>query len=319
MSFEQDGKNDTASSIFHSERLIMRVLAAFVFVMLLWSTTPLAIQWSGQGPGYLFGAGSRMTLGLTCLLVALPMLKRKMPWHRAARLTYLAVAAQLYGAMLAVYWAAQYIPSGWISVIFGLSPMMTALMAARWLRESSLGLIKLLAYASGFAGLLVMFGSALELSPQAAPGISAVLLGAFIQSASAVLIKRIDAGIPSTYQVTGGLMLAVPLYWVTWFWQDGHWPAQLPVVSLASIAYLGLIATTLGFVLYFYVLTHLPATRVALITLMTPLLSLLLGHRVNHEPLSEKVLLGTALILAALLMHQFDERWHRRRPIRPND
>ena len=301
------------------ESLTMRVVAAFIFVMLLWSTTPLAIQWSEQGPGYLFGAGSRMTIGLACLLIALPLLKRKMPWHRAARLTYLADAAQLYGAMLAVYWAAQFIPSGWISVVFGLSPMMTALMAARWLRESSLGVIKLLAYASGFAGLLVMFGSAMELSPQAAPGITAVLLGAFIQSASAVLVKRIDAGVPSTYQVTGGLMLAVPLYWITWFWQDGHWPTQLPALSLASIVYLGLVATTMGFVLYFYVLTHLPATRVALITLMTPLLSLLLGHHINHEPLSEKVLLGTALILAALLMHPLGERGHRRRPMPCND
>ena len=286
----------------------MRVLAAFFFVILLWSTTPLAIKWSGQGPGYLFGAASRMVIGLVFMLPALLLLKQKMPWSRSAWLTYLAIAIQIYGAMLSVYWASQFIPSGWISVIFGLSPMMTAVMAALWLHESSLSPLKLLSYASGFTGLLVMFGSALDLGHDAAMGIAAVVLSAFIQSASAVSIKRINAGIPAICQVTGGLLLAVPVYLATWLWQGGQWPANLPIASLLSIAYLGVIATTIGFALYFYILTHLPATRVALITLMTPVLSLLLGNSVNHEPLTEKVLFGSALIIGALLLHQFGDR-----------
>ena len=164
----------------------MRVSAAFFFVILLWSTTPLAIKWSGEGPGYLFGAASRMVIGLVFMLPLLLLLKQKMPWTKAAWLTYIAIATQIYGAMLSVYWAAQFIPSGWISVIFGLTPMMTAIMAALCLNESSLGPLKLLSYVSGFAGLLVMFGSALDVGHEAVIGIAAVVFSAFIQSASAV-------------------------------------------------------------------------------------------------------------------------------------
>lgn len=282
---------------------IMRVFAAFCFVVLLWSTTPLAIKWSTE-PGYLFGAASRMVIGLACMLLVLLLSRRKLPLTRVAWLTYLAIAVQIYGAMLAVYWGAQFIPSGWISVIFGLTPLMTALLAAIYRQERSLGFYKLMAYAAGIAGLFVMFGSALEISQNAVRGITAILLAAFIQAASSVWIKRIDAKLPAICQVSGGLLLAVPAYLLTWILIDGHWPENLSPYSLGAIIYLGVIATTIGFALYFYVLTHLPATKVALITLLTPVLSLYLGRIINHEPLTNQVILGSALILLALLLHQ---------------
>ncbi len=281
-----------------------RVIAAFLGVIVIWSTTPLAIKWSGQGLGYLFGAASRMVIGLFCMLAVGLVLRQKIPLSRPACLTYGVIAVQIYGAMLAVYWGAQFIPSGWVSVIFGLTPMLTAVMAALWLHEASLSPLKLLSYVCGFTGLLVMFGSALEFGRDAALGMAAVVLAAFIQAASAVLIKRIDAGLAAGSQVTGGLMLAVPMYLATWFGQGGQWPVSFPVTSVLSIAYLGVIATTVGFMLYFYVLTHLPATRVALITLITPVLSLLLGNSVNHEALTGNIVLGAALIIGALLLQQ---------------
>ena len=286
----------------------MRITLTYISVILLWATTPLAIKWSGQGPGFLFGVTARMAIGTVCILLVLALMRQRLAWHRKALLTYLAIALQIYGAMLAVYWAAQFIPSGWISVIFGLTPLMTALLAAIFLGERSLTLGKLLAYGLGIGGLVIMFGSALQLGQDAVLGIGGVLVSAFLQSISAVWVKRIAAKLPALSQVTGGLLLALPAYLLTWWLVDGHWPVLLTPTSLAAIIYLGVIATTLGFVLYYYLLTHLPATRVALITLVSPLLALMLGHFMNHEPLTLKVVTGTLLILSALIVHTFFER-----------
>ncbi len=286
----------------------MRITLTYISVILLWATTPLAIKWSGQGPGFLFGVTARMAIGTVCILLVQALMRQRLAWHRKALLTYLAIALQIYGAMLAVYWAAQFIPSGWISVIFGLTPLMTALLAAIFLGERSLTLGKLLAYGLGIGGLVIMFGSALQLGQDAVLGIGGVLVSAFLQSISAVWVKRIAAKLPALSQVTGGLLLALPAYLLTWWLVDGHWPVLLTPTSLAAIIYLGVIATTLGFVLYYYLLTHLPATRVALITLVSPLLALMLGHFMNHEPLTLKVVTGTLLILSALIVHTFFER-----------
>ena len=286
----------------------MRIYLAYISVILIWATTPLAIKWSGEGPGFLFGAAARMTVGIVCVFFVLGMLRQRLVWNRKALRVYLAVAMQIYGSMLAVYWAAQFIPSGWISVLFGLTPLMTALIAAIWLGERSLTPGNLLAYVMGVGGLFVMFGTALQLGHDAALGVAGVLVSVFLQSFSAVLIKRVNTKVSALSQVAGGLLLAVPAYLITWWVVDGRWPVELPVASFASIIYLGVIATTIGFVLYYYLLIHLAATKVALIALASPVMALMIGHLLNHEPLTMKVITGTLLILAALLMHEFFDR-----------
>jgi drug/metabolite transporter (DMT)-like permease len=287
----------------------MRITLAYISVVLLWATTPLAIKWSGEGPGYLFAVTSRMAIGMICILFALAVLQQSLAWHRKALLTYLAIAVQIYGSMIAVYWASQFIPSGWISVIFGLAPLMTALMASIFFKERHLSFSKLCAYSLGVSGLYIMFGSALRLGESAAFGIAGVFVSTLLHSGSAIWIKRINAGLPALGQVAGGLGLALPAYLITWAIIDGQWPEKLSTVNLAAITYLGMIATTIGFSLYYYLLTHLSATRVALISLMTPVMALLLGHLVNHEPLTKQIMTGTSLILAALVLHEMFDRF----------
>ncbi len=286
----------------------MRIPLTYLTVVLLWTTTPLAIKWSGEGPGFLFGVTARMSIGTACLLLALLFTRQPLAWHPKALLTYLAVALQIYGCMLPVYWAAQFIPSGWISVMFGLTPLITALLAAIFLGERSLTPGKLLSYCLGIGGLIVMFGSAFQLGQSAVLGMSAVLFSALLQAVCSVLIKCVGAKLPARDQVTGGLLIALPAYLVTWGLIDGQWPTLWTPTSLAAIIYLGVIATTIGFIFYFYLLTHLSATRVALISLITPLLGLLLGHLINHETLSQKIVTGSVLIVLALIMHEFFER-----------
>ncbi len=283
----------------------MRVLAAYLGVVLLWSTTPLAIKWSGEGPGFLFGAAARMSIGLIFVLLILAARRQILPLHRRAWRSYLAASIHIYASMLVLYWAAQFIPSGWISVIFGLTPMLTALLAAIWLQERSLRLGRLLSYGLGLAGLAVIFGSALDYSQTALHGVVGVLASSFLQAASSVWVKRTHAGLPALVQVGGGLLASVPAYWLSWVLFDGCWPQSLPITSLASIAYLGAIATPLGFSLYFYLLKNLAATQVSLITLITPVTALLLGAYANHEPISPRFLLGAALILFAVAIHEF--------------
>lgn len=297
----------------------MRILLAYLGVILIWSTTPLAIKWSGEGPGFLFGVMGRMSIGLAGVLLMLLLTRTPLRLDGPARWTYVAGAVQIYGAMLATYWASQHIPSGWISVVFGLVPLLNAPMAALWLGEQSLTPARLLSYGLGLAGLILMFHSALTFSPEAVFGIGGVLLAALLQAVSAVWVKRINARLPALALVGGSLLLAVPAYWLTWLLFDGDWPIELPPSSLLSIVYLGGIATTFGFTFYFYILRHLPAGRVALITLITPVLSLYVGHIANHEAIHESVMGGAALILGGLLLHEAEgfRRWRRRPWARP--
>lgn len=292
----------------------MSVPAAYLGVILIWATTPLAIQWSGDGPGFLFGVTGRMVIGATVALVVLRAMGLTLAWRRRARRTYLAAGLGIYGAMLATYWAAQHIPSGWISVVFGTAPIITGVMAAAWLGERSLTAPRVGGMVLGLAGLAVVFGGALEASATTAAGLLGVVVAATIHSASGVWVKRLDPGLPGLVVATGGLWVAVPLFLLTWFLAGATWPEVLPVRAGWAIVYLGVVGSVLGFTLYYYVLRRVAATRVALITLVTPVVALVLGATLNGEVITPQVWLGTALIGTGLVSFQFGERILARSP-----
>jgi len=277
---------------------------AYIGVIIIWSTTPLAVQWSSEGVGFVFGVGSRMWIGTILALMLAALMGVGMQWHRRAIMAYLVSGLGIYGAMLSVYWASQFIPSGWIAVIFGLTPVITGLMAMQWLDGERFNIGRLAGMLFGIAGLAIIFGSGFELHPQAWKGVAGVLVSAVIHSASAVWVKRIDAGVPAMVQTSGGLAVATPLFLVTWLMASEGVPHDIPDRSLASIVYLALFGSAVGFSLFYYVLRHVEAMRVALITLVTPLTSLLVGHLLNGEAITLPVISGTVLILSGLALFE---------------
>lgn len=284
------------------------VSAAYLGVVLIWATTPLAIKWSAEGAGPLFAVASRMVLGVLVCLALLALLRQPLRWHRAARLTYLAGGLGLWGAMTSVYWAARLIPSGLISVLFGLTPVVTGVLAALWLGERLLTPARLLGLGLGIAGLGIIFGLSLGAGTQGAWGLAAVLLSVHIHAASAVWVKRVGAGLGALEVTTGSLLVAVPLFTLGWLLLDGTWPRDVPAQATWAIVYLGVFGSALGFILYFHVLARMAASRVALITLLTPVLALLIGMLANGEAIGIREIAGTGVILAGLAIYQWGGR-----------
>lgn len=283
----------------------MSVPIAFIAVIVIWSTTPLAVKWSGQGPGFLFGALGRMTLAAIICLVIVGAWRIRLPWHIGARRAYAAAAIAVYGAMLCVYWAAQHVPSGLIAVLFGLTPLMTNVLERLLITDRALSAAKLAGAALGAVGLALIFQASTDLGPRAVEGIAVLLLAVFINALSMVLVKRQNANISPLAITTGALLYAAPLFLLTWFWVDGRPPVAMPAQALWSIVYLAAIASVLGFTLFYYLLKHVPASAVALLTLVSPVLALLLGRIIDHEPVTAGMGLGTALVLAGLGVHQW--------------
>ena len=272
----------------------MNIIIAYISIILIWATTPLAIKWSSEGSSFLFGVTSRMVIGLVIVICIHWCMRMHFPMHKAARKTYIAGAIGIYGAMLSVYWGSQYISSGWISIIFGLTPLITALMSAIYLGEKSFTPGKIIGQCLGISGLIIIFIAAFEQGTNPMLGIVA----------SAIAVKSINAGLHGLTSTAGGLMIAVPAYLITWLIFDGEIPEQIPTKSLASILYLGLIATAFGFSLYYYALKHLSATTVATISFVSPVLAIIIGNLLNNEVISARTVIGGCLILLAMLFHE---------------
>lgn len=287
----------------------MSLPAAFVSVILIWSTTPLAIKWSTLGIGSSFAVFSRMAIGALLCVLLLALLRVRIPLHRRALQAYLVSGISMFGAMALTYWSSQFVSSGMISVLFGLSPLMTSLGASLWLKEESLTNSKLAGMVLGVIGLMLVFRGGLDLGAGAGLGLAALLFAVLLQSLGLVWLKRIGDDSPPLATTLGTLVVALPLFFASWWLADGHLPDALPERAVAATVYLGAVGSVLGFALYYYMIKHMEAGRIALITLITPVLALLLGHGLNDEVVLPQVWLGTASILFGLGLHRWGEQW----------
>ena len=285
----------------------MSIPAAYLGVILIWATTPLAIKWSGQGTDFSFAVTARMAIGLAVAAFVLAAWRIRLPLHRRARASYAAAGIGMFGAMTLTYWGAQYIHSGLISVLFGLTPLITGLLALLWLGEETLTRAKLAGMLLGLAGLAVIFGDSHEMGgAHALAGVLALLGAVTLYSGSLVWIKRIGDDSPPLATTVGALAVALPLFALVWWWSaDARVPAAVPPRAGAAIVYLGVFGSVVGFALYYYVIKHMETGKVALITLVTPVLALLLGSALNGEHVGVRVWLGTLLIGLALSVHQW--------------
>lgn len=285
----------------------MSLPAAFVTVILIWSTTPLAIKWSALGVGFSFAVFMRMAIGMLLCAVLLAAFRVRVPLHRKALHAYLAGGLSMFGAMALTYWSSQFVSSGMIAVLYGLSPLITSLGAMLWLKEEALTPSKFAGMVMGMLGLFLVFRGGLAAG--SAAGLVALFLAVVSQSFGLVWLKRIGDDSPPLAMTLGILVVALPLFFAAWWFADGHLPAAIPERAVAATVYLGTFGSVLGFALYYYLIKHMEAGRIALITLITPVMALLLGHGLNNEAVLPQVWLGTVSIVSGLCMHRWGEQW----------
>lgn len=289
---------------------MMSLPAAFVSVILIWSTTPLAIKWSAADMGSGFAVLSRMLAGTLLCVIALAVWRVRLPLHRRAVQAYVASGLSMFGAMALTYWSAQTVSSGMISVLFGLSPLLTSLGAVLWLKEEALTPSKLAGMLFGLAGLVLVFKGGLGLGAGILPGLAALLLAVLLHSLGLVWLKRINDDSPPLATTLGTLVVALPLFFASWWLADGgHIPETLPQRALLATAYLAVVGSVLGFALYYYMVKHMEAGSIALMTLVAPVIALLLGHRLNDEAILPQVWLGAASIALGLALHRWGAQW----------
>lgn len=281
----------------------MAILSAYFFVVLIWATTPLAIQWSSDSLSFIAAASLRMVFAFALGFLINLLLKRKLFAAPQVWKAYAAGAISIFPNMPIVYWSAQFIPSGLLAVIFAMSPFAMGLMTMLVLKQNPFSPQRVFALLMALLGLVIIFYHQLQLNAHAVYGIIGILLSCFLFSFSSVLVKKSSVQVDAFNQTLGSLLFSLPGLLVSWWVLDGHIPDVVSLKSWASISYLATFGSLLGITLFFYVLANMSPSAVSLITLMTPILALCLGAWFAHESLAWQVWIGAGLVVLALLIY----------------
>jgi len=284
----------------------MRVSAAYLSVILIWSTTPLGILWSSETVNPTFAVLMRMLIALVLGSAVLRLWRIELPITKDAMRLYGFSGIGVFGGMLFSYLSASYISSGLMSLIFGLAPILAGLMAQRIISEPKFNGIKKFALTIALLGLVIVCYDSVLLSTASYIGILYVFFAVFFFSLSSVLVKSVKLTINPIATTVGSLLVSTPLFFLVWLVFDGTLPyQQWQERSLWAILYLGVIGSLFGFLAYFYILQKLNASTVALITMLTPILAMGIGAELNQEVITENLIIGALCVVSGLSLFQW--------------
>lgn len=227
-------------------------------------------------------------------------------------LTRLAIRNYFYAGIgifitlsLVVYYGSQNISSGIISIIFGLTPIITGVFALILLKDKLFTIGKMLGLSISLFGLVFIFSHSLSnASNLLTQGLLTVTLGMIFQAFISVKLKHINAQISTLETTTGALIVSVPLFILSWLLMGDGIPEITPKAGL-SIIYLALFGSVIGFMSYYYLIRHASVRVVGIVPLITPIFALLLGSVLNHETLTNLQLSGIILVLIGLGIYEY--------------
>lgn len=286
----------------------MKVASVYLSVVLIWSTTPLFIRLSVDSLDFVQASAIRMWLSLVICFVMLRLFSIPFRLTGEAVYRYFVGALAVSGAMLCVYWSAQTLPSGLIAVVWGLSPLVVSVYCLALIPNSRLSIKQLLCMLLAVFGLYYIFAQGVAMGTHLVVALLVLLLGVNFHSVSSVLLQRLQIFKPEQSmhpleQTTGALLLSAPIYGLIWWFQSGPLPDVISQKSIIAILYLSTLGSVAGFIGYYYLLNKMTASSVALITIITPVLALLLGAYVADEALTPRTWTGAALIVIALIVY----------------
>lgn len=283
------------------------VWSLYAVLVLVWSSTWVAIKIGLEDLPPLLGAGVRFALAGAGLLVVARLLGRSL--RTDARLAAVLGLVPFAAAYALVYWGEQHIPSGLTAVLFGVMPLYSALLSAVWLAGEPLRARLVAGILIAIAGLVLAFAESLELGDArwAALAAGACALAPLASAVGNVAIKRsgtaLDPIALNGWAMLGGgaLLLAGSAPVETW---DVRWTAE----AVGSVLYLAVIGSAFAFVALTVLLRELPAVTVSYIALLLPFGALAFGAALYDERITAGALGGAALVAAGLAVAQWPAR-----------
>jgi len=270
---------------------------------LIWGTTWAAIRLGLEGLPPFTGVSLRFLVAGALLVAVAPALGVRFTWSRREVGLWLINGALAFsGSYTVVYWAEQYIPSGLAAVLFATYPLFVAGLAHLALPEERLTARAMGGVLLGFLGVAVIFSEDLRaLGGENVRAVALVFLASPLVSAIAtVAVKRWGAGIhPLSLAAMPMLFTGIVVGSVALVFER-HAALVFDLRSLGALLYLAVLGSAVTFTVYYWTLSHAPATRVAMIAYTIPIVAVAVGALAFGERITGKVLAGGILVLAGV-------------------
>lgn len=289
-----------------------KTAAAFAFLGIIWGTNFIFMRQASEWISPVQIVFLRVLCGFVPIAV--------MAWmQKAVRREHLKYTGHfLVMALLATviyYWAfasgTSLLLSGVSGVLSGAIPLFSFIVAAIFLQQEKITVMRLCGLMLGFAGVILIAkpwqvsGESISLA-----GVGYMILGSlsvgisFVYAKKFLADKQIAPLALTTYQI--GLALVIlacitPFTGITAIAQDS-------TASLGLIIGLGLLGTGVAYLTYYYLILNLGAVVASSVTYIPPVVALIVGFLAANEQLGVTEILSMVLIMSGVFLLQRPSR-----------
>ncbi len=273
-----------------------------VFLCVIFGSNAVAIKLAFSGVGVFTTATIRFSLAaLTIYLWA--RLSGQTIGLKKGQLHQVLILAALFAIQLSMfYFGISKSNASRGALLSNLLPFWVLFLAHFFIPGDRITRRKLLGILLGFGGVAFMFAETKGVAAGFRVGDLIILAATFIWACNVIYLKRI-IGAFSPFQVTlYSMAFSVPVFFLEALLWDKPMLLQLDVKVAVAVLYQSLITAAFGFVAWNTLLQKYGAVALHSFIFIMPIAGVALGGLVLGEPITLKILIALALIVAGILV-----------------
>lgn len=276
--------------------------AAFLGLGLIWGSSFLWIKIGLREIGPFTLVAFRLLFGAAGLFTVLRL--RPQPFPERGRIWWTLALLGLTNTALPfvlITWGEQTVDSSVAAVLNSSVPLFTLVIAHLALDDEQITLTRAVGLLTGFLGVLLLFSRGLAQSDGGGfLGEIAILIAAISYAGSSVFARRNLRAVPLLVQAFLPLLFADALSWTSAALLEPPLAIPASPTTWMALLWLGLLGSCIAYLLYFYLLHAIGATRTTLVTYVFPVVGVALGVLVLGEMLDWRLLAGASLVVASI-------------------
>jgi drug/metabolite transporter (DMT)-like permease len=288
---------------------VRRAYLAWIAVCLIWGTTYLAIRIALETIPPLIMAAVRWIVAGGLLILILRLRGERMPDRRQwPALTLLGILLLGFGNG-GVVWAEQTVPSGLTAVLVATSPFWMVGIDAMMAGGERLTVRRTVGLIVGFCGIVLLVWPEIRVGEGGRAflgGVIAAQIACVGWATGSSYARKRGRGhakdenvlVTAAFEMLfGGIVLLI----VSFAMSEASRLTFTPR-SAGALLYLTFVGAIAGFSAYAYALKHLPVATVSLYAYVNPIIAVVLGTLVLHEPFGARTAVAAAIVLTGMML-----------------
>jgi len=272
------------------------------FLCVIFGSNAVAIKFSFSGLGVFTTAAIRFSIATIAIYIWAKATGHSLMLKKG-QLGQLLILAALFAVQLSMfYFGLSKSNASRGTLIVNLLPFWILFLAHFFIPGDRITRRKFFGILLGFGGVAFMFAEKQGVTADFRTGDLIILSATVIWSCSVIYLKRIINAF-SAFQITlYSMVFAVPVFLLEALLWDAPMVSKLDFKIIGAVLYQSLITATFGFVTWNMLLQKYGAVALHSFIFIMPIAGVALGGLLLGEPITSKLLIALALIVAGILV-----------------